>query len=219
MLDRCTIPKHEKGIYDNEQLAQLVKYHERKEKHGGNLGPDAGRIMRGAIELDGRTMEKAYSRRSLDNGISKLDGVDDNIDLEMSIVKDNHSAIKSEIIVPWTAVKYILIGEEVNEAFMLKIKVWGYSRLPVVGNADGRDDSAIMGNAWNGNKVFGFLHIKVSAPSSPNLPHLRSPTNDGCRRTYSESIPHLLLATASLFATFNFTLFQSSVTTCQSMIF
>ena len=150
------------GLYGNRQLGALIKYHERKEKNGGHLGADASRIMRGALELDGRTMEKSYSQRSLENGISKMDNTDDDIiDLEKSTLKENQSRSKCRIIVPWVEVKYLDSEEKVNDALLSKIKRWALSRLPVVGNADGRPDSALMGNAWNGKKVFGFLHIRV----------------------------------------------------------
>jgi hypothetical protein len=44
------------GIYTLEQLEILIKFHERAEKHGGLLGPDASRVMRSALHLHHQTL-------------------------------------------------------------------------------------------------------------------------------------------------------------------
>lgn len=161
VLDKLTLPKERSSMYTAEQLAVLIKLHERQEKHGGHLGPDAGRVARGALDLDSRTLEKS----SLGAFYDDKNIADNTADPE----KADH--ITSDIIVPWSAVKFIRIDDPVNEQFIVKIKQLSYSRIPVVGNEDlltlaPTDD----GNASNDQRIFGFLHIKVGiAPQSENL--------------------------------------------------
>jgi len=151
-LDRITLPKEQREIYTNEQLAALIKLHERREKNGGTVGPDAGRVVRGALDLDGRTLEKLYLR-SVHDG-NEVEG--DAYDLE----KAGYS--QSDIIVPWSAVKHVNINDEVTERFLMKIKEWSYSRIPVVGDSESpKSEPTEMDHGWNGQRVFGFLHIKV----------------------------------------------------------
>ncbi|KFZ20741.1 hypothetical protein V502_03020 [Pseudogymnoascus sp. VKM F-4520 (FW-2644)] len=152
VLDRLTLPKERGYMYTSEQLAVLIRLHERQEKHGGHLGPDAGRVARGAIDLDGRTLEKSPLGAFYDNK-SITDGAGDP-------EKAYHTT--SDIIVPWSAVKFIRIDDPVNEQFITKIKQFSYSRIPVVGN---KDLLAIAptdnGNAPSDQRIFGFLHIKT----------------------------------------------------------
>ncbi|OBT88723.1 hypothetical protein VE02_02364 [Pseudogymnoascus sp. 03VT05] len=149
LLDRLTLPKERGAMYTSEQLAMLIKLHERQEKHGGHLGPDAGRAARGALDLNDRTLEKSHLGSFYDSkSITDIAG-----DPE----KADHTS--SDIIVPWSAVKFIGIDDLVNEEFIVKIKQFSYSRIPVVGN-----DAAAPtenGSASNDQKIFGFLQIKT----------------------------------------------------------
>ncbi len=174
VLDRCTVPKRERGMYSNEQLSWLLRMHERGEKHGGAVGPDAGRVMRGALEMDGRTMEKEYARKSLE------DGLDAKPDAVWDIEKSGNSARyepegKFEVVVPWSQVKYIGVDDEVDTEFVNKLKGWAYSRIPVVGDNSGvKKPKSLHGDdgEWQGQRVFGFLHIKVRFNRPfPHLPH------------------------------------------------
>lgn len=136
-------------MYTNEQLGALVRLHERREKNGGTVSPDAGRVVRGALDLDSRTLEKSYLRSTVEvNG--------DTFDLE----KTGYS--RSDIIVPWSAVKRVNINDEVTEKFVMKIKEWSYSRIPVLGNNESpKSEPTEMEHGWNGQRIFGFLHVKV----------------------------------------------------------
>ncbi|KFY18352.1 hypothetical protein V493_08697 [Pseudogymnoascus sp. VKM F-4281 (FW-2241)] len=152
VLDRLTLPKETGYMYTSEQLAVLIKLHERQEKHGGHLGPDAGRAARGALDLDGRTLERSPLGAFYDNK-----SITDNAgDPE----KADHTT--SDIIVPWSAVKFIRIDDPVNEQFIEKIKQFSYSRIPVIGNEDLVSTAPTTnGSASNDQRIFGFLHIKV----------------------------------------------------------
>lgn len=141
-FDKLTSPQQQRIMYTNEELAALLSLHERREKNGGTIGPDASRIVRGALELDNRTLEKAFLRN--EEGSSG----DDTIDLE----KAGYS--RSNVIIPWSAVKHVRISDEITEKFMEEIKGWAYSRIPVI-----EDDE---GAGLNNPKIFGFLHMKVS---------------------------------------------------------
>ncbi|ELR03201.1 hypothetical protein VC83_02323 [Pseudogymnoascus destructans] len=151
-LDRLTLPKERGAMYTSEQLAMLIKLHERQEKHGGHLGPDAGRAARGALDLDGRTLEKSplgsfYDSKSI-------------TDIAGDPEKADHTT--SDIIVPWSAVKFIGIDDLVNEQFIVKIKQFSYSRIPVIGNEDlVTAPPTKHGSASNDHRIYGFLHIKT----------------------------------------------------------
>ncbi|OBT64497.1 hypothetical protein VE03_05344 [Pseudogymnoascus sp. 23342-1-I1] len=140
-------------MYTTEQLSVLIKLHERQEKHGGHLGPDAGRVARGALDLDCRTLEKSPLGGFYDSKSIITDGAGDP-------EKADHTT--SGIIVPWSAVKFIRIDDLVNEQFITKIKQFSYSRIPVVGN----EELLTIAPTYNGHspsdqRIFGFLHIKT----------------------------------------------------------
>lgn len=153
VLDRLTLPKERSPMYTTEQLSVLIRLHERQEKHGGHLGPDAGRVARGALDLDSRSLEKSpllgafYDNKSMTENTGDLE-------------KAGHT--NSDIIVPWSAVKFIRIDDPVNEQFITKIKQLSYSRIPVIGNENLLAVAPIdNGNASNDQRIFGFLHVKV----------------------------------------------------------
>jgi metal transporter CNNM len=66
------------------------------------------------------------------------------------------------MIVQWHMVKAIDINEKVNKAFIKKVRMWSYSRIPVIGESEEEENKeAAELSGWNGRKIFGFLHIKV----------------------------------------------------------
>jgi metal transporter CNNM len=149
LLDKMAPPKENRDIYTNDQLSVLMKFHERAEKHGGDLGPDAGRIIRGALEMDGRTIGTAYRHllgKSRSGGHQQFD-----------VEKGYYG--KPTVIIPWSAVRYVDINEEVNADFITKVRNWSYIRIPVIGTL-GRGTKRIE-VSWDGWCIFGFLHIKV----------------------------------------------------------
>jgi metal transporter CNNM len=149
LLDMISGPQVDRGIYTIEQLEILIKFHERAEKHGGLLGPDASRVMRGALNLDHRTL-RGESDPSSEKGKSPL------ADIERGKITE------SDILVPWSSVRCISISEEVTNELILRIRNWAYSRIPVVGDVEASDqESADCCGGWNNQKVYGFLHIKV----------------------------------------------------------
>jgi metal transporter CNNM len=151
LLDKISGSQPDRGIYTLEQLEILIKFHERVEKHGGLLGPDASRVMRGALDLDRRTLRGEY-QPSFGKGKAPLADV------------EKGEAAESDILVPWSSVRCISVNEEVTKELILRIKSWAYSRIPVVGNLKaGGDESADCCGDWNDQKVYGFLHIKVDS--------------------------------------------------------
>jgi metal transporter CNNM len=151
LLDSSCGPCEERGIFTNDELAILIKYHERADKHGGQLGQDATRIILGALNLDARkiggditnTPEKTQAENEKD--VEKADVV-----------------VVQGMIVKWSAVKTVNINDAVDKAFIEKVKSWSYSRIPVIGN-DTNDENNVRSLDWAGNKIFGFFHIKVRA--------------------------------------------------------
>jgi len=75
-----------------------------------------------------------------------------------------------DMIVSWRAVKTVNINESVDKAFIKKIKSWAYSRIPVIGESCTGKESEnhpMAPDGWEGTKIFGFLHTKVSVPLLP----------------------------------------------------
>jgi metal transporter CNNM len=149
LLDTICGPQTDRGIYTLEQLEILIKFHERAEKHGGLLGPDASRVMRSALHLHHQTL-RGKCQLSYGKGKTRL------ADIERG------EAAGTGILVPWSSVRRINIHEEVTRELVLRIKNWAYSRIPVVGDLDaGSHESADSCDGWNNQKVYGFLHVKV----------------------------------------------------------
>ena len=147
----CKIQKDEYGIFTNGDLGSLIKYHERSEKNGGRLGQDASRIMLGALNLDSRKVGGEINlvpRPSSDES----DGDAEKADF----------AMVQRLIVQWHMVKTIDINERVDNAFIKKVRMWSYSRIPVTGEPQEEENKeAPEFEGWIGKKIFGFLHIKV----------------------------------------------------------
>lgn len=145
------------GIFSNNQLEALIRHHDETEKKGGHLGPDAARVAIGALKLDSQTIG-AETMRAIspepENGET---------DIEKAEVIVSHG-----MIVKWSAVKTIKIDESVDLAFLKKVKLWGYSRIPVISKADvgpwGEDEKNLQGGIddWDGTRIYGFLHTRVS---------------------------------------------------------
>ena len=152
LLDRVSLKKQEYGIFSNNQLGALIKHHERAEKHGGNLGQDATRIMLGALSMDAHRIGGQIGRL-LDPSCS---------DIEKDVEKADLAVVQG-MIVKWHAVQTVNINDPVDKAFIKKIKSWSYSRIPVIGDSlNGKEkENQRLSGQWEGTKIFGFLHIKV----------------------------------------------------------
>ena len=160
LMDNVTTKKDNYGIFTNDQLGALIKFHERHEKHGGQLGLDTSRIMLGALNLDGCRIGGATAR--LPNPASS--------DNEKDVEKAELSTIQG-MIVGWHAVKTVNINESVDKAFIKKITSWSYSRIPVIGESrtgKEKENRPMAPDSWEGTKIFGFLHIKVGVPLLPS---------------------------------------------------
>lgn len=147
--------KDDLGIFTNEQLAVIIKHHEKSQKRGGNLSPDSTRIILAVLNMEGREVggEIANIPRGSDD-FSK--------DVEKGRVE-----ITRGVIVKWSSVKTVNMDEIVDKAFIDKVIRWSYSRIPVVGlQAAGDSSVSTRGTEWDGTQVFGFLHIKVKLLNS-----------------------------------------------------
>ena len=151
----CKSQKDEYGVFSNHDLGTLVKHHERSEKNGGKLGQDASRIMLGALSLDSRKVGgeiHAFPRPSFNDNEQDPEKTD--------------LVVMQGLIVQWHMVKTININEQVDSAFIKKVRMWSYSRIPVIGESeDGESKEAAELSGWKGRKIFGFLHIKVREPT------------------------------------------------------
>lgn len=143
VFKRC---KKDPTVLTGDQLSALITSHERGDEHGGKLGKDATRVMLGALNLDGRRIDRVFSDHP-----------------EQPFVGDEKDIEKAErfvvhgMVVSWYAVHTIDINEPVDRDFIEKVRGWSYSRIPVV-------DKSNPG-AFKGIKIFGFLHIKVCLPN------------------------------------------------------
>jgi len=142
----------DKGIFTNDELALIIKYHERTEKHGGMLGPDATRIMLGALSLDSCNIGGEIVK-----GSAGIGSIASGLDLEKASL-----AIVHGLILDWSHVQTVNIDDSIDFHFIQKIKSWSYSRIPVVGSScsrtEGLEDES---SDWRGAMIFGFIHIKV----------------------------------------------------------
>jgi len=143
--------KDEYGVFCNDDLGTLIKYHERSEKNGGKLGQDAGRIILGALNLDSRKIGgEIHMVPASGSEVSERDA--EKADL----------VVVQGMVVKWHMVKTININEKVDRSFMKKVRKWSYSRIPVIGRSEDQENrDAVDLSDWNGTKIFGFLHIKV----------------------------------------------------------
>lgn len=160
LLDALTRKKEDQEIFTNTELAALIKYHDHSEKHGGEVGEDANRIMLGALELNSRKVGSELP-------IMLEKATEEDTDMEKDVEKANPN-LASSMIVQWSAVKTIDIDEVVDSKFIRKVKSWSYSRIPVIG---GRDENPDAKTSWEGKHIYGFLHIKVFV--SPLISSLR----------------------------------------------
>lgn len=146
IIDKLSGALHDNDIYTHQQLNTLIKYQDRLEKHGGSVGPDAARVMRSALDLDGRTVtggKLGYFERAL-----------------KSDVENGELTERFDTITTWSQVKTVGIQDIVNRDFVRKIKDWSYSRIPVVGTDDHR--TTLRRQHPESQQIYGFLHIKVS---------------------------------------------------------
>jgi metal transporter CNNM len=148
-------PKDKHLVFNNNDLGILIKHHERSENNGGKLGQDASRIMIGALNLDSRKVGGEI------NSLPCPSSDQSERDAEKADLVVVHG-----FIVQWHMVKVININDKVDKTFIKKVRMWSYSRIPVVGEpGDDEDKETVTLSDWGGKKIFGFLHIKVCDPS------------------------------------------------------
>ena len=150
LLDTYSGSRNENGIFTSQEIASLLKYHERSEKHGGMLGQDALRVMLGALTLDSCSIGGEFP------GIPMKTYGDDGKDIE----KADLAAVQN-MIVKWRSVKTVDINDRVDKSFIKKVKGWSYSRIPVIGGPQPGTGEVYSQTCWEGKEIFGFLHIKV----------------------------------------------------------
>lgn len=147
LLDHLPTTKDDLGVFTNDQLAVIIKHHDRSEKHGGVLGQDAIRVMLGALKLDNRTI-----------GGNTISTPDQSANKHDKDIERGEAAGIPETTVKWSAVKTVDINDTVDEEFMRMITSWSYTRIPVIGK---HEMGANRPEHWKGTEIFGFLHIKV----------------------------------------------------------
>lgn len=144
-------PWKDNFLYSHQQLYNLIKYHDKLEKNGGEIGPEAARMMMRALDLDGRGIGRRQS------GSSGMTSTTD--------VENGESTERVETIVTWSDVKTVDIQETVDQEFLKKVKSWSYSTFPVVGTGTGKEISGGIGQPMASITTYGFLHIRVSENS------------------------------------------------------
>ena len=148
ILDNFGGKNDEKGIFTNGELGSLIKYHERSENNGGMLGPDASRVMTGALLLESR---------QIGGEICSMPDIKCNHEND---VEKANMVVFNGMLTRWSSVKTANIDEVVDAAFLSKVKSWSYSRIPVIGTCI-IDEQPIGHSSWEGREIFGFLHLKV----------------------------------------------------------
>lgn len=164
LLDALFGKSVEHDIFTNGEMAALIRYHDQSENRRGMISQDAARIMLGALYLDFRNIE--YDSSEI---CTKNDKEERHMEkkVERGVERDVEKAdspVANAMIVPWSAVKTIDINEPVDKAFIRKVKSWSYSRIPVTG---GPLDQLTKSTEWEGNQIFGFLHVKVRGNHQP----------------------------------------------------
>ena len=163
LLDKVAGRSDGNGMFTREEIAAVIKYHDLSDNSNGTIGPDAARIMLGALNLDSRKVGG-------DIAMVPAKNTDDEKDVEKADL-----IILQGLIVHWSDVKTVNIDDVVDEDFVAKVNSWSYSRIPVIGNPEShsaQSDPVAMDYRWEGKQIFGFLHIKVSRnqmlnPKSP----------------------------------------------------
>jgi metal transporter CNNM len=164
LLDYFSGGPHEDLVFSNDELAGLIKYHEKSQNHRGSLGQDASRLMIGALRLDNQNIGAVFATFPQPAGNNSLDK--DSSDIEKA-----DAFVSPGFIRGWTSVKTVDIDDIVDRELIKKVASWSYSHIPVVGEAEveltepGMDDANKI--SWASKKVFGFLHIKVRATCLP----------------------------------------------------
>jgi len=115
-------------------------------------------VVLGALKLDGHRIDRVVP--DVPKQVSDGD--------EKDVEKAEFSVLQG-MIVKWCAVKTIDINEAINQEFIDKIKSWSYSRIPVIGKSEKK---AAESEIWDGTRIFGFLHTKVSVCSHTCAPVL-----------------------------------------------
>jgi metal transporter CNNM len=141
------------SIFTREEMAAVIKYHDLSENSHGTIGPDATRVMLGALNLDSR---------SIGGDIALVP--ETNTSVEKDVEKADPIVLQ-ELLVHWSDVKTVDIDDVVDDKFMSRVNDWSYSCIPVLGKHEFHKvemDPATVEYRWEGRQLFGFLHIKVS---------------------------------------------------------
>lgn len=152
--------QNQSGIFSNNQLEALITHHDKTEKKGGHLGPDAARIAIGALKLDSQTIGAETMRA--------LAPVPENEEMDIEKAEKAEAIVSHGLIMKWSQVKTIKIDEVVDLAFLKRVREWSYSRIPVVSKAEigpwVGDEKNLQGGMrdWDGTRIYGFLHTRVS---------------------------------------------------------
>lgn len=141
------------SIFTREEMAAVIKYHDLSENNRGTIGPDATRVMLGALNLDSR---------SIGGNIALVPETNDSIEKD---VEKADLIVLQELLVHWSDVKTVDIDDVVDEGFMSRLSEWPYSFIPVLGEHEFHKvgiDPATVEYRWEGKQIFGSLHIKAS---------------------------------------------------------
>ncbi|KAG9244284.1 hypothetical protein BJ878DRAFT_78707 [Calycina marina] len=147
ILDNFGGRNDEMGIFTNGELISLMKHHQETENNGGQLGDAAARVITGALHMDGR---------QIGGEICSMTEI--NCDHDKDIEKAD-MVIYNGMITKWTSVHTVDIDELVDAAFLHKVKLWLFSRIPVVGSCT-INDKPTGTSTWAGNEIFGFVHLR-----------------------------------------------------------
>lgn len=153
LLDTIAGRDDRRNIFTNEEMAAVIKYHDLSKNSQGTIGADAARIMVGALNLDTRKI-------GADIPLIPMTDIEGQRDVE-----NGDTIILQRLMVNWSEVKTIHIDDVVDEDFIAKVIAWSHSCIPVLGGSDGSDkdnSSFAPGYSWDGQQIFGLLHIKVS---------------------------------------------------------
>ena len=157
------------GLFTNEEMAGIIKYHELTANKGGGIGSDAARVMLGALNLDSRKVGGDITLVPESNS-------DDEKDVEKADLIIRHG-----LVVRWPDVKSVNIDDIVDENFMTMVNSWSHSRIPVIGDPESHEiegDPATAIYRPEGKLIFGFLHVKVSKIRFSTLNSMTSLSNN-----------------------------------------
>lgn len=151
LLDTIAGQNEGHGLFTNEEMAGIIKYHELTANKGGGIGSDTARVMLGALNLDSRKVGGDITLVPESNS-------DDEKDVEKADLIIHHG-----LVVRWPDVKSVNIDDIVDENFIKMVNSWSHNRIPVIGDQESHEtegDPATAIYRLEGKLIFGFLHVK-----------------------------------------------------------